>query len=255
MNLDKVCEFLEKLYSIGEFQDYSNNGVQVEGKSEVRKIALAVDASLRSIELAAENHADMLLVHHGLSWGEGFKRLTGMDAARFRALFNAGITLYACHLPMDAHPEIGHNAVLAKAVGLVDCQPFLPVFGREIGVCGKLPAPMMIEKLTARVQSSLEWVTSRVVLPENWGKKKVRSLAIVSGSGGDAVTECAVRGIDCLLTGETSHQHINTGRELGIPVITAGHYATEMLGLQALQPILEKKLKVETCFLDVPTGF
>jgi dinuclear metal center YbgI/SA1388 family protein len=233
-------------------QDASNNGLQVEGDEQVSCVAFAVDACLEVFERAAEIGADFLVVHHGISWGTGFQTFTGNTAARFRTLFCNGISLYGVHLPLDAHPQVGNNAVLAQLLELGDQRTFAEYGGIEIGYHGVLPAPMALADLAQMVQERVG--DPPIVIGA--GAEMVERIGIVSGGGADLVPGSARLGLDCLLTGEITHQHVHTAREYGINVIAAGHYRTEVWGVQAVQDWVADAFPELDCqFLDVPTGF
>jgi dinuclear metal center YbgI/SA1388 family protein len=233
-------------------QDASNNGLQVEGHDEVSRVAFAVDGCLEVFERAVEAGADFLMVHHGISWGTGFRTLTGNTAARLRTLFCNGVSLYAVHLPLDAHAEVGNNAVLARQLDLTGVLPFAEYGGIQIGYHGILPDPMSVGDFAEFVAERVE--TEPTVVDA--GPATVERVGIVSGGGADVIPEAAQLGLDCLLTGEITHQHIHTAREYGINVVAAGHYRTEVWGVQAVMGWLKQTLPELDCvFLDVPTGF
>ena len=248
-----LVRFLDALLLDGcPCHDSSNNGLQVEGNADVHRVAFAVDACLATFERSAEIGADFLFVHHGISWGTGFQRFTDATAARFRALFCHGISLYGAHLPLDAHPEVGNNAVLAQLFGLQERQPFGQYGGIDIGFHGILPAPLSLSEFARLVEDRLGVVPTVVEA----GPRTVGRLGIVSGGGADLVTESGHLGLDCLLTGEIIHQHVHTAREHRVSVVAAGHYRTEMCGVQAVQGRVSQAFPELDCrFLDVPTGF
>jgi len=252
--LTQVCQFLDDLFKPLACHDHSNNGLQVEGRSDVRTIAFAVDACLLSFQQAAQANADLLVVHHGLSWGHGFQRLTDRNARRFRQLFASGLSLYACHLPLDAHPQYGNNAVLADMLNLQDRKPFFNYDGLDIGFYGTLPKPLTAEDLAVFLNEKLHTNTTIVKAP-GAPETPVTRLGIVSGGGAEAVDDCAKLGLDVLLTGEIGHQDIHSAWENQVTVLAAGHYATETTGVSALKKLLAEKFSVETVFLDIPTGF
>ena len=252
--LTQISQFLDNLFAPLSCHDHSNNGLQVEGRAEVRTIAFAVDACLLSFQQAAEANADLLVVHHGLSWGHGFQRLTDRNAKRFRQLFTTGLSLYACHLPLDAHPQYGNNAVLADMLKLQDRKPFFNYDGLDIGFYGTLPQPVTAEKLAADLNQKLRTNTTIVRTP-GATLKPLSRLGIVSGGGAEAVDDCAKLGLDGLLTGEIGHQDIHSAWENQVTVLAAGHYATETTGVSALKKLLAEQFSVDTVFLDIPTGF
>lgn len=250
MRLEQVLGLYNELFAGLADGDYSNNGVQVQGKDEVTKIAFAVDACLATFERAVEVGADMLFVHHGISWGGGLKRLDGYTAKRLSLLFQNRVTLYAQHLPLDMHPEIGNNAVLASMLGVSDRQPFFDYHGQAIGYSGTLETAMSASELAGLLGKQLGVPVS---VPVDCGKA-IRRVGIVSGGGDDAIFEAAERGLDCLVTGEFRHQQYHPALELGVSVIAGGHYATETTGPRAMCEWTQARVDVPCVFLDVPTG-
>ena len=253
MKLAELVSFLDTELKVRDFpDDYSNNGVQVEGESEVTKAVFAVDACLESIEYAEDVKADFLFVHHGISWGTGFKVLTGMTARRLKVLFNSGITLYAAHLPLDAHPVLGNNACLCRALDLKGLTPFFDLHGVNVGFRGTLNRACTAETLVRKLKAA-----SGSCECDFYGdpEGKFKKIAAVSGSVGESVlVQAAESGVELLVTGEIGHQHYHPARELGLNVIAAGHYATETFGPKAVMAEVAKRFDVEVEFADLPTG-
>ncbi|MEE8574676.1 MAG: Nif3-like dinuclear metal center hexameric protein [Thermodesulfobacteriota bacterium] len=249
MKLDELVNYTSEYLSLKDIKDYPNavNGLQVEGSEEVEKIMTAVDGSSSSINAAAKWGADMLIVHHGILWN-GLKPIVGPLKARLAPLIKNDISLYSAHLPLDAHPDIGNNAVLADLIGLEVTDTFGEYQGIKIGVYGSLD--ITLEELTEKVETALD--TTVNVVPS--GSNKLSKVAIVSGGGADSIAEAYDMGIDTLLTGECSHQEYIEAEELGINVIYAGHYATETVGVRALGTHLAEKFGIEHKFFDYPTG-
>ncbi len=252
MKRDELTGFLDGLLNLPAFSgDFSNNGVQVEGVDEVRKAVFAVDASRELFEAAVERNAELIFVHHGLSWGASPRRLTGYVAERYRTLFLNGITLYAAHLPLDAAPEFGNNAVLSKSIGLKELKPFFHYDGVDIGFSGELPAARKLGEL-------------RDFFAERFGagirclgelSRPVVKVAVVSGGGGlESLEEAAERGVDLLLTGELGHAMYHYALESGVAVLALGHYASETTGPRALMELVAAKFDIEVEFVDIPTG-
>ena len=248
----EICDFLDDVFSWLAPRDVSNNGMQVQGNEDVGKIAFAVDACQRVFELAAKRGADMLIVHHGISWGGGLKRITDYHQRRLKTLLDANISLLAYHLPLDAHEEIGNNAVLADMLALSKRKRFFVYDDTQIGYYGELPAPASLAEVAQTLKQQLKCECK--LLPGKNGDM-VKTLGIVSGAGPDALEECAQLGLDALLTGEIGHQHLHPAWEMGVSIIAAGHYATETTGIKALQKKLRKQFKVKCEFIDWPTGF
>jgi dinuclear metal center YbgI/SA1388 family protein len=230
--------------------DPSNNGLQVEGRSSVRRVAMGVDACLALFTQAAAAGADFVIVHHGLSWGGGIRRLTGTAGARVRALMRHGLSLYASHLPLDAHPRLGHNAVIARGLGLRTRRPWFEYEGACIGCRGDLPAPATPAALAARLGRLLGATVEHV----GAGAARIRRVGVVSGGGGDAIETAARDGLHCLVTGELGHSDIHVAREAGLHVLAAGHYRSEIPGLLALGDRIRRRFRIPCDFFDLPTG-
>ena len=250
MKLNELCDWLWGLFGDYKCEDYSNNGLQVEGASEVKRIAFAVDACLETIVKASIQGADMLFVHHGLSWGDGFKRLNGMDAARFRALFASNLSLFAMHLPLDAHKEIGNNAVLAQRLGLTVTGTFCNYHGIDIGMVCKLKTPVPLAGLLNRARCHIS--TTAKMTDNTQGVTS--GVAFVSGGGDFAIDMCREAGADCLVTGEFMHQRWHNAHEQGVSVLATGHYDSENTGVKALMAKVKAELPLETLFIEAPTG-
>jgi dinuclear metal center YbgI/SA1388 family protein len=191
----------------------------------------------------------MLIVHHGLFWGDQAP-ITGIMAGRVRTLLSKGVSLYAAHLPLDCHPELGNNAMIAGFLGIPETEKFGSYAGVAIGLCGKLPRPVKIVGLKRKLSARL----GAPVQAYAFGPKTIRKIGIVSG-GGAALTQAAAdAGCDAILTGETSHSSYHVARENGISLIFAGHYATETFGVKALGEHLGNEFGLKTFFIDLPTG-
>ncbi|HEU4464229.1 MAG TPA: Nif3-like dinuclear metal center hexameric protein [Gemmatimonadota bacterium] len=247
---DALVAYLDTYLDVAGWADKSLNGLQVEGTDEVRRIALATDAALATISLAAEARCQMLVVHHGLFWGR-VEPVTGPLRARLAALIEAGLSLYASHLPLDAHPDVGNNAVLAGLLGLEDREPFGRWGDRAIGVLGRLPEPVDRTELAGRIEALLGAPADVLA----FGVERVRSVAVVSGAAAELIPEAKASGADVFVTGETSHTAFHQARERGMNVVFAGHYATETLGVRALGDHLAERFGLGTVFLDAPTGY
>lgn len=247
-----LVNFFNETLDLKSFSgDVSNNGLQIEGKDEVKKVLFAVDGCLEVFEYAAEHDCDFIFVHHGISWGGGIKRWTGMDARRFSVLFNNGISLYAAHLPLDAHSVYGNNACLADMLGITDREPFFEYDGVKIGFSGKLPGAATLREIAAGLGDALEIEP----LLRGDGDKLIRKIAIVSGGGGvDSIFAAKAADCDLLITGEMEHIMHHPAQELDVAIIALGHYASETTGPLAMQKLIAEKFDVETIFAEVPTG-
>jgi dinuclear metal center YbgI/SA1388 family protein len=246
----EIIAELEQLLQPGRFEDYCPNGLQVPGATVVGTLATGVSASAELFELAASAGAEMLLVHHGLFWSSRIGPIDAQLKRRLKLLFDADIALAAYHLPLDAHPRLGNNALIASALGAQRLEdPFARHGGEPIGCLARLPGEGLSEgELRARVRS----VTGREPLAFDAGPARISTLAIVSGAGSDYLAEAASAGAQALLTGEPVERAMAQARELGLHFIAAGHYATETFGVRALGERLAERLGLRHVFLDVP---
>ncbi len=240
---------MDEYLSIASVEDSSNNGLQVEGPPVVFRLAAAVDASLETIRRAAEVGAQLLVVHHGIFWGR-VELAVGRHFQRLKALIEGKIGLYVAHLPLDMHPEVGNNAVLARRLGLVEVAAFGKYRNAAIGAIGQLAEPTSRNAFIARVADVVG--KPNVVLP--FGPENLRRIAIISGGGGSMVDQAIGAGADLFLTGEFSHTHYHVAQEGRINVVAAGHYATERVGVEALAQHLAGQFPLEWVFIDAPTG-
>jgi dinuclear metal center YbgI/SA1388 family protein len=247
--LPDILKEIDALLRPERFQDYCPNGLQVPGPDEVSTLATGVSAQAALFELAAAEHADLLVVHHGLFWGTSPGPIDATLKRRLQILFEADIGLAAYHLPLDAHHEIGNNALLARALGAEALDPFALHQGEPIGVLARLPGEgLPARELFARVRE----ITSREPLVFDSGPEQVRSVAIVSGAGADYLADAAAAGADALLTGEPAERVMAQAHESGLHFIAAGHYATETLGVNRLGEHLAARFHLRHVFLDVP---
>ncbi|MCI0395550.1 MAG: Nif3-like dinuclear metal center hexameric protein [Chloroflexi bacterium] len=242
--------YLDSYLNVADIKDYGPQGLQVEAeKEEITRLALAVDAAPAVIEAAAAWGADMLLVHHGVLW-RSVEPIAGPLGRRVRLLLGHGIHLYAAHLPLDAHPEVGNNAVLARLLDVSVAGWWCAPTGTPLGVYGQAQAGTTLAALAGQVEERLQ-TTVRVLA---YGPAEVQSVAILSGFGADEVAGAKAVGADTFLTGETSHAHYWAAADHGLNVIYAGHYATETVGVQALGQHLAAKYGLEVRFFDFPSG-
>ena len=250
MKLQRIKMFLDEILDIQAFAgDSSMNGLQVESAADVYRIATAVDVSERSIRKAASSGAGLLIVHHGLFWGDPVP-LTGVMARRVKLLLSRGVSLYATHLPLDCHPEIGNNAQLAGLLGLENREAFGRYHGMTIGLCGSLRRPITPAGITRKLKRGLG-ASSRIF---SFGPGRIKRLGIVSGGGASLIGDAAAAGCDALLTGEPAHSAYHMAREARVTLICSGHYATETVGVRALGALLETELGLPARFIDLPTG-
>lgn len=249
MKRDELVSWLDRYLEIDLYSDPSLNGLQVEGASEVRKLAVAVDSSLKTFEQAAEAGADFLIVHHGLFWGKPLA-IRGPHGRRVRSLLEKGISLYAAHIPLDAHREVGNNWGLARILGMTDLEPFGDWKGRPIGVKGVFPNPLGLRELADRLEKELG-ESARV---HAGGPMEVRSLGIISGGAAGEVVTAAGEGLDAFLTGEPKHEAFSDAFEYGINALFAGHYMTETVGVNLLAAKLQSEFGLSSDFILLPTG-
>jgi dinuclear metal center YbgI/SA1388 family protein len=247
--LSDILAEAERVLTPSRFEDYAPNGLQVPGPREVQTIATSVSAHAESFELAAREGAQLLLVHHGLFWGGPAGPIDEVLKRRLKLLFDADIALAAYHLPLDAHRELGNNALIARALGAQTLHPFALHRGEPIGFLAELDGDgVAIEELLERVRE----LSSREPLAFACGPQLVRRLAIVSGGGADYLADAAAAGADALLTGEAAERTMALARELRVHLIAAGHYATETFGIRQLGEHLAARFGVRHVFIDVP---
>jgi dinuclear metal center YbgI/SA1388 family protein len=239
---DEILQYAAELLDLDAYPDYGPMGLQVEGAEEVTKIACGVSASLALFERATAQNAQLLLVHHGLFWDNESRRIDGPVRRRVQALFDADLTLAAYHLALDAHPELGNNALLAKALGIEPKERFA-----GIGFGGPLRPPTEAQRFARRVSEKLG--REPLVFPH--GPDTVKRAAIVTGRGGRYFKDAAAAGYDLFLTGEAEEPALHLARELGVHYVAAGHYATERLGVQALAKKLAEQFGIEADYIEL----
>jgi dinuclear metal center YbgI/SA1388 family protein len=250
MKRDKLIDYLDDYLRVEEIEDESQNGLQVEGPSEITKVAFAVDACLASFQRAVAEEAQLLVVHHGLFWSEP-NRLVGPHFRRVKTLIEGRCGLYAVHLPLDVHPQVGNNAEMARLLELADTRPFGTYHGMDIGVAGVLDRPIDTPTLIGRLAEALGTLPIRVL---DHGPDLIESVGCVSGGAASMMDQAAEAGLSAYITGETSHAFFHQVAERGLNVLFAGHYATETLGVKALARHLENQFALDTVFLHIPTG-
>ncbi len=248
-SLRDIVAYLDDYLRIGSLPDEPQalNGLQVESVGRVSRVGAAVDACQATIDLARSSSVDLLIVHHGLFWS-GLEPVVGKHFKRLRTLLAHGIALYASHIPLDCHPTVGNNAVLAGRLGTTDLTPFGEYQGTSIGVAGSLD----VERTELRERITRELgVAPRVI---ETGPARISRIGIVTGAGASALREARAAGIDTLLTGEGPHYTYLEAEELGLNLILAGHYATETVGVKALAAHLQDRFDLPWEFIDHPTG-
>ena len=244
--LEKLVALLDKTLAISAFGDTSNNGLQIANNGTVSKVVAGVDASLRLLTEAAARGADCVVCHHGLSWGDSLKRITGLNHRLVSFAIGHNIAVYAVHLPLDAHPRYGNNAQLCQALGLGHPKPAFAYHGETIGFTGAYAKAIPFDAFCDRVRACIN-PDIRVL---KFGKKSVKTVGVVSGGASDMIDQAAELGMDAYLTGEPSLQGYNQAEHLNQNVVFAGHYATETFGVRALARLITQKLKLPSEFVD-----
>jgi dinuclear metal center YbgI/SA1388 family protein len=245
----EIIGFCDTRLEIDSFEDYCPNGLQVPGQAEVSALATAVSANLETIERAISAGAQLVLCHHGLFWDSQQRALTAPMAARLRALLGADVSLAGYHLPLDAHPEVGNNAIIRKRLGLQpDPRPFGQARGAPVGAIGTDEGGIEVGELARRTAE----LVGREPLVFDSGPSSIHTVGIVSGGGAFAVGEAGSLALDALITGEPSEPAMAEAREHGVHFIAAGHYATETFGIRRLGELLAERFGVEHEFIDVP---
>jgi dinuclear metal center YbgI/SA1388 family protein len=240
---DEIVAFANELLDVGSYPDYGPMGLQVSGADEVRKIACGVSASRELFERASAAGAQLVLVHHGLMWDKDPRVIGPLERGRLEALFRGDLNLVAYHLALDAHPEIGNNALLAAELGVEMDQRFT-----DWGYGGQLPEPIPVSALADRVQEKLD----RPPLVFSYGPEEVVRVAVLTGGAARYVRDAAAGGYDCFVTGEADEPTKYAAKEAGIHFIAGGHYATETLGVRALAAKLAGEFGIEWEFIDLP---
>ena len=244
---EQLVNYLDTLLNVAAFDDYCPNGLQVEGRAEINSIIGGVTASQALINAAIQEGADTLLVHHGYFWKGEDPRVVGMKHQRLMSLLDAGMNLLAYHLPLDAHPELGNNAQLARLLGLKTTGSFGSGKGPDIGLVGEVTAPCTAEAFAELLTTSL----GRIPLHIPGKEGKIHTIAWCSGAAQGFIQQAAALGVDAYLTGEVSEQTVHEARELGIHFFSAGHHATERGGVQALGAHLADKYGISFRFEDI----
>lgn len=246
-----VDRFLTELFMIDKCADRALNGLQVEGASEITGFCLGVDACMDLFQAAVDTGSNYIVVHHGFFWGQQIP-LTGLWAERFTFLLANRLSLFAAHLPMDAHPEFGHNILIAKALGLQELQPFGAYKGMTLGYMGALTAEEPLAKVLTRL--AVMFAGPPRVL--GFGSPMLRRIGVVSGAASEyeILQEAKDNEVDLLLTGETNHVAFHMARELKINIAFCGHYETEKWALLHLGEIMTRRFGLPAKFIYLPTN-
>jgi dinuclear metal center YbgI/SA1388 family protein len=240
---DEILTYAHELLDLDAYPDYGPMGMQVPGALEVRRIVAGVSSSLELFERAAEANADLILVHHGLFWDRDPRAIDEALKRRLKALFDADMTLAAYHLALDAHPEVGNNALLARELGVNPARQFA-----GLGFGGPLAEPVDIEGFAARAKAILG---AEPMVFDN-GPRSIETAAVVTGGAGRYIADAARDGYDLFLTGEAEEGSLQASKELGIHFVAGGHYATERIGIKALAEKLAGRFDLEWEFIELP---
>lgn len=241
---NEILKYLDELLSVSEFDDYCVNGLQVEGKTDIKKIVLGVSVSKRFFEEAIRNNADMIIVHHGLFWKSDPSpmRLTGIMRERLALLIKNDINLCGYHLPLDAHPEFGNNAQIMSRLGIELLAP------ADVGFLGQLPQPMPFDEFSALLNDKLE--TRAQVFP--YGPKMVQRIIVISGGSSNDYKIAVSLGADTFIGGDMRENIVRELEETGLNFFHAGHYNTEKFGVQALGEVISGKFNIPCQYIDIP---
>jgi dinuclear metal center YbgI/SA1388 family protein len=245
---DEIVAFLDELLEIGSYADYGPNGLQVPGAEEVSTVVTGVSAQLELFERAAQAGAQLVLSHHGLFWDFHPRSIGPAMKKKLKLLFDADMSLAAYHLPLDAHPEVGNNALICSALGLERAEPLAEHKGRPIGFVGRSADGIPFGELRERCAA----VFGREPFVWDAGPETVHSVGVVSGGAPGSFHEAIARGVDAFLTGETAEHVMADARENRVHFIAGGHYATETFGIRRLGELVAGRFGVEHRFVDVP---
>jgi len=249
VKLAELVAYLDDYLRLNEAGDFGNalNGLQVENAGDVARIAVAVDACESVILAACQQKADLLIVHHGLFWG-GLQPVTGRTYRKFAALLKHDLAVYSAHLPLDRHPDVGNNAVLARLIGIELQGTFAEEKGAPIGAWGTLRTTR--DDLASRIAGAVG-ASPKVIAG---GPDTFERIGVITGAGGSLIREASDAGLDALVTGEGAHHTFFDAEELGVNVYYAGHYATETVGVKMLGKHLGDRFGLPVAFIDHPTG-
>lgn len=245
--LQDIIQWCDQTLKSTEFKDYAPNGLQIEGKTEVRKILAAVTASQDAIDAAIRENADLLLVHHGYFWkGEAYP-ITGMRGKRIKSLIQHDISLLAYHLPLDSHPSLGNNAAIADLLELERIEALDPSERHPIGNIGYLNQPMPVEEFKKFVSEKLKFDVTH--LPAD--KNMIEKVGFCTGGAQDFIVKAAEQGCDAYISGEVSERTFYEAKELGVHYFACGHHATERYGVQRLGQAISEQFDIEYVYFEL----
>lgn len=245
--LQDIIQWCDQTLKSSEFKDYAPNGLQIEGKTEVRKILAAVTASQDAIDAAIRENADLLLVHHGYFWkGEAYP-ITGMRGKRIKSLIQHDISLLAYHLPLDSHPSLGNNAAIADLLKLERIEALDPSERHPIGNIGYLNQPMPVEEFKTFVSEKLKFDVTH--LPAD--KNMIEKVGFCTGGAQDFIVKAAEQGCDAYISGEVSERTFYEAKELDVHYFACGHHATERYGVQRLGQAISEQFDIEYVYFEL----
>ncbi|MEF3280670.1 MAG: Nif3-like dinuclear metal center hexameric protein [Elusimicrobiota bacterium] len=250
MKRDKLITFLNNYLKANEIKDSSQNGLQVEGKDEIKKILFGVSYSSKLVEKAIQEKAEMIILHHGILWNKPI-RICGIFKKRVEPLIKNEINLAAYHLPLDIHPKIGNNISILKIFNIKHFENFGDYNGIKIGFIGKLPKKISLEEIANKIKKEI----NKNAIFINYGKKLIEKIAVVSGGGTNFFEEAVIKGADIFITGEGDEKAYELAREYRSNFVSAGHYRTEVFGIKELSKIISKKFKIKTLFIETNNPF
>ncbi|MDC1175215.1 Nif3-like dinuclear metal center hexameric protein [Bacteriovoracaceae bacterium] len=248
MKRSELTKYLNEILKPQLFKDYGPNGLHIEGRENIKKIAFAVSATKKSIAKAVQENADTLIVHHGLFWKfHGVRTITGAFANRIKPLIQNDINLFGYHLPLDAHLEIGNAASLAALIGLTNLSPFGDHKGVPTGVSGEFAQPIKVNDLQEKIKNILD---HDVMLSSHNSSKAISSLGIITGGANGDWVHCLENNIEAYLTGEMSEHDWHEAQESEVHMFAGGHHATEKFGVQSLMKKIQDELEIECFYID-----
>ncbi len=242
-----LVEAIAQFLNVNAISDYCPNGLQVEGKAQIKRIVSGVTASQALIDAAIELQADAILVHHGYFWKGEDQPIVGMKQRRIKALLAHDINLLAYHLPLDVHPEVGNNVQLAQRLGLTVTGPLEPDNPANVGLIGELDAPLSASEFAARIAAALD--RAPLVVDH---QQPIKRVAWCTGGAQGYIDHAIAAGVDAYITGEVSERTFHEAQENSISFFAAGHHATERYGVQALGAWLAERFNLEHHYVECP---
>ena len=245
--LNEIMSFADRLLEVDKYNDYCPNGLQIEGKHEVKKIVCGVTASQALIDSAIDKNADLILVHHGFFWRGELSPIVGLKKNRIKALLDAEVSLAAYHLPLDGHREIGNNVQIAQKLG-VNIERWFGATKPEICLLGSLSAPISSQQFSSLIAQKL---TRQPLHLRKNNTKRIVKVGICTGGAQNYFELAIAQGVDAFITGEVSEQSYHLAVESGVDFYSAGHHATERYGVQALAKVISEKFKLESEYVEI----